>query len=162
VPVRRRPALYPGYSRVWGPERRLDPIGREVESLFFDRYSPLLSAEWDPFPGEGAEPRVDLRDEGDRFVLQADMPGMTKDDVEISVGEQHLELRAQGHVESEDSGEDYVHRVRGHRSFYRNFTLPDEVVPDKAGGKMKDGMPILTLPKRNATPRPTERKVKIT
>ncbi|MBU4261256.1 MAG: Hsp20/alpha crystallin family protein [Proteobacteria bacterium] len=94
-------------------------------------------------------PRTNLYDAGDHFEIMAEVPGMTKDDLNLRIQGNYLEIRG---TRKADAPEGYkVHRVeRGAASFTRSFTLPADVDPEKVGASLKDGILTLTLPKAEA------------
>jgi HSP20 family protein len=92
-------------------------------------------------------PRVDLMDKENAIVLHAELPGVDKKDVEISVSDDAVTIRASTREEKKEEDADYYHHeiVRG--AFVRTIGLPVSVDADKAEAKFKDGMLELTLPK---------------
>jgi len=94
-------------------------------------------------------PRTNLLTNGDNFEVQAELPGISKDDLNIKIQGNYLEISGKRIV---DTPEGYkVHRnERGGSTFSRSFTLPDDVDADKAEAKLKDGILYLTLPKSEA------------
>jgi len=94
-------------------------------------------------------PRTNLYDEGDHFTVVAEVPGFTKENIDIKIQGNYLEVSG-GYTA--DTPEGYsAHRVeRGTTSFNRSFTLPSEVDADKTQAVLKNGMLVLTLPKSEA------------
>ncbi len=94
-------------------------------------------------------PRTNFYDIGDAFELVAEVPGMSKDDINIKIQGNYLELT--GNRKS-DAPKDYqAQRVeRSVNSFTRSFTLPGEVDVDKIKAVLKDGLLSLVLPKAEA------------
>ena len=95
-------------------------------------------------------PAVDIHETDDGFVIKAELPGISKDDVSIDVHQNTLTLRGQRKHEAEVKNERY-HRVeRAYGSFERSFVLPTVVDQDKAQATYKDGVLELHLPKSEA------------
>lgn len=94
-------------------------------------------------------PRTNLYDAGNHFEIKAEVPGMTKDDLNIRIQGNYLEISG---TRKSDAPEGYkAHRVeRGATSFTRSFTLPADVDTEKVGASLKDGILSLTLPKAEA------------
>ena len=111
-----------------------------------------------------AEPavKVDVRDEGDRYVLEADLPGMNKDDVKVEVENGVLTLSAEFNQEKEEKGEEdrYVYRERRCGSVRRSFNIDGSREEDITAG-FKDGVLRLELPKKETKALPEARTIEI-
>jgi HSP20 family protein len=95
-------------------------------------------------------PAVDIHETDDGFVIKAELPGVSKDDVSIDVHQNTLTLRGQRKHEAEVVNERY-HRVeRAYGTFQRSFVLPAIVDQDKVQATYKDGVLELHLPKSEA------------
>ena len=95
-------------------------------------------------------PAVDIHETEDGFVIKAELPGVSKDDVSIDVHQNTLTLRGQRKHEAEVKQDKY-HRVeRAYGSFQRSFVLPTVVDQDKVQATYKDGVLELHLPKSEA------------
>ncbi|TKB25136.1 Hsp20/alpha crystallin family protein [Desulfopila sp. IMCC35006] len=94
-------------------------------------------------------PRTNLSESGDSFQLIAEVPGLTKDDLNIRIQGNYLELSG---TRKSDAPKDYkAQRVeRDTASFTRSFTLPSEVDADKIEAVLQDGLLSLSLPKAEA------------
>ena len=92
-------------------------------------------------------PAVDIKETPEAFVVEAELPGMSKDDVKVTVHEGVLTI--QGERKSEEETKDKkLHRIeRFYGSFMRRFTLPDNVDENSVKANFKDGMLTLTLQK---------------
>ena len=106
-------------------------------------------------------PAVDVRDEGTEFVVTAELPGVSKDQVEIEATPGSLEIRAELRGEREEKDEKYYFRERTFRGYRRSLDLPAEVVPEKAAAQLKDGVLEIRLPKKEPTPAPKAVQVKV-
>jgi len=94
-------------------------------------------------------PRTNLYDKGDQIEMKAEVPGLSKDELNIKIQGNYLELN--GSRKSEIPEGYKSHRVeRGAFTFTRSFTLPSEVDPEKAEASLKDGILTLYLPKAEA------------
>lgn len=112
---------------------------------------------FEDFPGDGRMPRVDVQDRDDQVLITAEMPGVKKDDLEISLGDSTVTLRGRRHEEEEEEGEEgqFQRREILHAEFSRTLPLPAEVNADKARARLEDGMLTLTLPKAEGSKRRT-------
>jgi len=141
-----------------------DPI-REMETLL-DRYgrsarSPLLKFDEKTFETGDWTPTVDISENGDAFSVKAELPGVEKDDVNITVENGVLTIKGTKKSKTEEKDEK-MHRVEcSYGSFVRSFTLPTSVKADDVEAEYKDGILNMTLPKsEEAMPKQIEVKVK--
>jgi HSP20 family protein len=94
-------------------------------------------------------PAVDIREEKERYVLEAEMPGLGEKDVDIKVNDRVLTIASVKQEEkSEEKNSHFLIRERGIKTFRRAFTLPRDVDVDKIGASFKDGLLSIVLPKR--------------
>lgn len=104
------------------------------------------------------EPRFTLDDRGDAYVLEAELPGVTTDDLEITLTGSTLRMRAQRRVELPD-GSVAHRRERPSFELSRSITLPTRINGDDVTAEAKDGIVTLILPKAaEARPRAIEVK----
>ena len=94
-------------------------------------------------------PKTNLYDAGDHLEMKVEVPGMTKDDLNIKIQGNYLEI---GGSRKSDTPEGYtVHRVeRGTTAFSRSYTLPSDVDSEKVEASLADGLLTLILPKSEA------------
>lgn len=90
--------------------------------------------------------RVDVKDEGDHYLLNADLPGITRDQIEITVQEDVLKIAADYATHSEEEKDSYVYSERRHGHIERSFSL-EGINQDGITASCKDGVLTLTLPK---------------
>ena len=125
---------------------RWDPL-RDLLTLH-DQIGQLVGGD-----APGWTPPVDLYETGSEYVLIAELPGLSRDEIEIHAEDNRIILR--GARASAVPCEQY-HRVeRGHGRFSRTFALPDAIAVDGVSADLKDGVLTVTIPK--ATPRGTRR-----
>ncbi len=94
-------------------------------------------------------PRTNLSENGDTFEVQAEVPGISKDDLNIKIQGNYLEISGKRTVTPPENYK--VHRnERAASTFSRSFTLPEEVEADKVEARLKNGILYLTLPKSEA------------
>ena len=106
--------------------------------------------------------KVDVRDEGEKFVLEADMPGMHKDDLKIEVDEGVLTISAVYNEDREQKDEEdkYVYRERRIGNMSRSFNL-EGIREDDITASFKDGVLTLEMPKREPAPRTQAHAIEI-
>ena len=107
------------------------------------------------------QPAIDLKDEGKEFVVTAELPGVTKDGLDLQVTEDGLELQAKMDAEQKKEDDGYVYRERSYSAWYRRLPFPAEVVPDGAQAALKDGVLTVRVPKKEPTPERKPRKIRV-
>lgn len=109
----------------------------------------------------GWMPALEIYEKEDKFVLRAEVPGMTKDDVDISVLGDTLTIKGERKTESEVKDEDYHRCEMCYGKFSRAVTLPSAVQAGKVAATYDNGILEITLPKAaEAKPKKVEVKVK--
>ncbi|MEZ4293609.1 MAG: Hsp20/alpha crystallin family protein [Polyangiaceae bacterium] len=94
-------------------------------------------------------PAVDVYEDDDAIRVQAELPGVRPEDVQVQVEEnQILTIRGERKQEREEKGEGYQRVERAYGSFHRSFTLPSGVNADKIEAEMSDGVLYVRLPKK--------------
>ncbi|CUS76560.1 heat shock protein Hsp20 [Candidatus Kryptonium thompsonii] len=105
-------------------------------------------------------PRVDISETDDEYIVRAEIPGVSKDDVKITIKDDILTISGEKKQEKEAKGENFHRIERVYGSFSRSFALPGSVKVDKVEAKFKDGVLTIKLPKvEEAKPREIEIKV---
>ena len=137
------------------PKRALSPF-EEMDRLFEDYFSrgwmrpfrwewPSLGEMAKPF--EGKMPKVDVIDRDDEVVVKAELPGVEKKDLDVSVTETSVTIKGTtSHEEKEEKG-DYYRCEISRGAYARTVALPSYVDADKAKASFKDGVLELKLPK---------------
>jgi HSP20 family protein len=97
-------------------------------------------------------PLVDIREEPDRFLLMADVPGVRADDVEVTLEGGVLRIKGSRKLEAfQSEGGRYGRQERPTGDFYRQFLLPDSANPDEVSARVHDGILEVTIGKRAET-----------
>ena len=106
--------------------------------------------------------KVDVRDEGDSYTLEADMPGVSKDNLKVEVSGGVLTISAEYDEKKEEKGEDdkYVYRERRCGSMRRSFNV-EGIREDDITAEFKDGVLKLTLPKQETKALPETKAIEI-
>jgi len=104
-----------------------------------------------PFPSRGAfekmMPAVDVSETEEAVKVNAELPGMAPEDVEVHVENNYLVLRGEKKAQREEKKENAVHRECSYGSFSRSIPLPAEIQSDKVTATFKNGVLTVTLPK---------------
>lgn len=142
----------------------VDPFERFMERFFTDfPRLPWPRIEWPEVwrPLRELElkvPAVDVYEEGDDVVVKAELPGMTKDQIDVSLTDKTLTIKGEKRRTEEVKEKDYYRSERTFGAFTRTITLPVEVKADAATATFKDGVLEIRLPK---TEEPGKRPRKI-
>ena len=133
----------------YDPFRDLRNLQEEVNRLFTGNMARTFDEEG---IARGAwSPSVDIYENKEQIVLEAELPGMKRDDFDLSVENNVITLRGERHFEKKDESDNY-HRVeRAYGSFTRSFTLPNTVSAEGATADYSNGVLRVTLPKREET-----------
>ena len=103
-------------------------------------------------------PRVDIKEEPERFVIYADIPGVEPKDIEIHMDKGILSLKGERTVESGRDSERFSRIERAHGTFYRRFALPDSANPEGIAATGKNGVLEISIPKK---PETTPRRIQV-
>ncbi|NIR31232.1 MAG: Hsp20/alpha crystallin family protein [Gammaproteobacteria bacterium] len=93
-------------------------------------------------------PAVDIREEDDRFVLTADVPGVEPKDIDLLMEDGMLVIKGERRWSDEERRESYRRVERSYGVFYRRFALPDNANPEGIQAKSRDGVLEVTIPKQ--------------
>ncbi|KAF1700694.1 Hsp20/alpha crystallin family protein [Pseudoxanthomonas suwonensis] len=136
------------------PGRNLQEEFKQVFERFFGDtladQSDVVTSQW--------APRVDIREESDRFVILADIPGVDPKDIEVQMDRGMLTLKGERASEQKEENERYTRRERQWGSFYRRFALPDSADPDGITATGRNGVLRIDIPKR---PETTPRRIEV-
>jgi HSP20 family protein len=132
--------------------RRSDPFSSLVDDVFSDFFQRTGVV-----PTRGGESptvaraRMDVVDKGDKFEIKVDLPGVSKEDINVSVEGARVTLQAEARQQKESKdGERVLHSERTFTSYARSFELPAEVTDQGAQATFENGVLTLALPKRVA------------
>ena len=103
------------------------------------------------FFGDSTQPavfRTDISDNGEAYIVESDLPGVNKEDIDINIGDGILTVKAERKYESSDENAGkYLRRERAYGSFERSFNISD-IDAEKIDAEFKNGVLVLTLPKK--------------
>jgi len=126
------------------PWNMLDQWHKELDNIFDtmprgDDTSRIEGSDWTP--------AVDIKEEADRYLLHADIPGVKADDIEVSMDKGVLTIKGERKHESTESKEGYKRVERTHGVFMRRFALPDGVDGEQITASSKEGVLEVVIPK---------------
>ncbi|MCL4789722.1 MAG: Hsp20/alpha crystallin family protein [Verrucomicrobia bacterium] len=134
-----RPVMTP-----WSSFGRLSDLREEIDRLFdaplneLARTSNLLS---------GWTPALDVYEQKDNFVIKVELPGMSKEDITVSLHEGSLSISGERKSGTKHTEAEVYRAERFFGRFQRTVTLPAPIAPDKVKAQYKDGILTVTLPK---------------
>ncbi len=132
-----RPCYHPSVAFArWDPVRDLLAIQLKMERL--------------PAPApQGWVPAADLCETADAYVVTAELPGVSRQQVRVEVHDNHLVL--QGRRDARVACEQYHQVERGHGEFSRTFRLPSDIDAERIAADLKDGVLTVVVPKLSGT-----------
>ena len=99
-------------------------------------------------------PAVDVREAEDEYLMEAELPGLTDEDIELNVEENILTLSSKKEQNQEEKKNGYLICERRKHEFARTFVLPKDVDREKIKGEFKNGLLVVSIPKKpEAKPR---------
>jgi HSP20 family protein len=133
----------------YDPFRELRTLQNEMNRLFTGTLPRSVNQE--EMTNGTWNPNVDVYESKDSLVLEAELPGMNREDIELSIENNIITLKGERKFEKKTGGDNY-HRVeRSYGSFTRSFTLPQIVTAEGATAKFVNGVLCVQLPKREET-----------
>ena len=125
------------YQQQWPGQTMLQDEIQQVFDRFFQSgenqdESSVVTSQWAPM--------VDIKEEADRFVIYADLPGIEPKDVEILMDKGILTIKGERKSESNEQTERYSRVERRYGSFHRRFALPDSADPDGISASGHNGV----------------------
>ncbi len=134
----------------------------EMDQWFEDFFSrgwmqPFFRRGWPDFESAFAAkfPKVDVIDRDAEILVRAELPGVNKDDLEVTLSDNLLTIRAKTHQEKKEEKGHYHRREISRGEFQRSLRLPANVEGDKTTASFKDGILELTVPKAAGSRRQT-------
>lgn len=137
----------------WHPIKELDNIRRDFDRVWEEMFPVSRRTFLDmPFVRSAARtgeavPAIDLIDEEKELILKANMPGVKKEDLDVSLQEDTLHIKGESHEKVEKKDEDFFYSERSTASYSRSILLPCKVNEDKIKASLKDGVLTINMPK---------------
>jgi HSP20 family protein len=135
-----------------------DPIKQVFDRLFESTLFPNGTTDESSVVTSQWIPRVDIKEEANRFVLYADIPGVDPKDIEVQMDKGMLTIKGERRGEATMETESFSRIERRHGSFHRRFALPDSADPEGISAAGHNGVLQITIPKR---PETTPRRIQV-
>lgn len=127
----------------WDPFKDISSFREEVDRLFDSFFGRLPRVEVE----KRWMPAINFEETENEFIVSAELPGMSKDDIKVKVTEDGLTISGEKKMSKEEKGKTY-HRIEmAYGNFQRTISFPEDVVPDKAKATYKDGILMVNVPK---------------
>lgn len=126
----------------------LNQLQRELERSFENLRTDLERGGEETAATVEWAPAVDIKEEADRYVVHADLPGVKADDIDVDLHNGILTIKGHRETEAKEEKENYKRIERIYGSFYRRFALPESVDEEKIEAKYDNGVLTITIPKK--------------
>ena len=123
---------------------RMDPWN--IDRFFAD----FLNEAMFPVFGKQRQMKVDIREDGKNYILEAELPGVDKEDINLEIDENTLTISINHNEEINEEHKNYIRKERYRSSMVRSFAV-DNIIPDQATAKFENGVLTVTLPKKEET-----------
>lgn len=140
----------------WSPFQAMEEMERRFDEVF--GRPALFPSMWrrQPSAEKAWAPAIDMIEKDDKFIVKAELPGMKKDEIDISVTGNTLTIKGEREAEEEIKEEDYCCCERSYGSFFRSLAIPSSVDTERIEATYKDGVLEIALPK---SPEVTPKKI---
>ena len=130
----------------WTPRRNVWGLHNRMNRLFDDFFAPTTGTEETLFP-RNWNPSADIYEDDDNYVIQAEVPGVDKNNIHINFENNVLVLKGERTENNEVKEENYYRREMATGTFQRSFALPEGIDVDNIKADYKDGVIKITIPK---------------
>jgi HSP20 family protein len=132
------------HPSAWSsPFALMNRFADEMDHLFEDFG---FGRGWGEMGPAAWSPQIEAFERGGQFIVRADLPGLTKDDVKVEINDDALTIQGERKQESEEEREGFYRSERSYGSFLRSIPLPEGVKADEAKANFRDGVLEITMP----------------
>jgi HSP20 family protein len=132
---------------LWDPFRELEDMQNRLSSMLVRRLPLLRDGGGDEFTVTEWSPAVDIAEDDKEYIIKAELPGMSKENIKVTVEGGVLSIAGERKAEKEEKTKKYHRIERNYGTFTRSFTLPDDASGEKVTAEFKDGVLKVHLPK---------------
>ena len=136
----------------WNPLKELDSMRREMDRIWEDLF-PARKIEAAPWKRQAASqeatvsPAIDIIDRPAEIIVRAEMPGVAKEDIDVSLQDSTLSIRGELKIDAEQKEGGYTYSERNYRYLARSLNIPIKIKQDGIKAALKDGILTVQLPK---------------
>lgn len=155
------PWYRPGNISIGRESNPFSSLQNEINRVFDDflnngmQGTQLLPATWAANPLNA--PAVDIVETDKSIKVEAELPGMDEDDVEVTINDNYLTIKGEKKASKEDKDENYVRRERYYGSCQRTIALPETANADKAKASFRKGVLWVEIPKKEEAVKPSKK-----
>ncbi|HAO92378.1 MAG: hypothetical protein A2X99_04835 [Deltaproteobacteria bacterium GWB2_55_19] len=135
----------------WNPLRELESMKREMDRIWDDVFASPRRAEapWRRPTEKGgvASPAIDIIDRKNEIIIKAEMPGVARENIDISMQEGTLTLKGEIKEDAEKDNGEHSYSERTYRYYARAINIPVKIASDNIKATLKDGILSIHLPK---------------
>ncbi len=144
----------------WSPLKELEEMRRDMDRLF-EEFFAGRRPRWSKPEGGVIIPGVELFDRGNDLVLRAELPGVVKEDIDLTITKDSIAMKGELKKDELIKQEDYFIAERTYGSFSRTVQMPFEIDADKVEASFRNGVLEVVLPKKeDAKPKEVRIEVK--
>ncbi len=148
--------LVPFWRHNWADlDRVFDNFRRDFEHTLAS--FPSLSMPSFPI----ATMSCDIVDEGDRYVINAEMPGVSKNEIKLNVSDNVVEISAEHKEQEEEKKKNYIRKESKAFSYHRTLPLPEKAKAGESKAKLNNGILTIEIPKIAPTPKPKSSSIPV-
>ena len=136
--------LLPIFNNSW--LRHREPTGTSFFDSFFNDFTLPTVSTWE----KDWTPAVDFSESEKEYTLKAELPGINKDDIDISLADGVLTVKGEKREEKKEEKENYHYRETRYGSFSRSLLLPEDASMEKVDAVYADGVLTVSIPKTEA------------
>ena len=141
----------------WDPFTEMRRMREDMDRLFEGFWRPPMLLPW---VTEGISPAVDVYERNNNVVIKVEVPGLNKEDIEVTATEDSISLKGEFKHEEEVKEEGFCRRERRAGKFYRTIPMPTAIKPNQVKANFRDGLLEITAPKAEVA-KAKEKKVPI-
>lgn len=134
----------------WSAAKELDDMRKELDKLFEDFFAPVAARRRGYIKPEASviTPAIEMFEKDNDLVIRAELPGVNKEDIDISITNDTLTIKGEYKKSEEIKEEKYYLREKVYGNFLRTIALPPDVDTDKAEASLKNGILEIVMAKK--------------
>jgi HSP20 family protein len=140
---------HPTWPSLFDRDEFLTPFSSLFDEIFNESFPSLDVG----FLSKNAYPKVDIIDEETQVIINAEIPGVSKEQVKVELNDDVLSIKGEKQQEVKDEKKNYIHRELKKSSFCRSFTVGSNINKETVNAKFENGILTITLKKLMPTPK---------